>query len=136
MDLSNRSFLASFVAHENSPLFHLTFDPSGTLLVTADRDGQYLNIYQVIGYPIAPMLVEQSDGSDDDEDFAEFKNNNNQPNLTQSIIGGGQQQTQQHVVYKHLYRVFRGYTFAFIRVLFFCLLLFVFCLFNHNMYVL
>ena len=56
IDILKGDVLVNFIAHDSAPLMHIAFDPSGTLLVTADCDGTYLNVYQVIGFPIASQL--------------------------------------------------------------------------------
>eukprot|EP01083_Nonionella_stella_P047280 126536_1 len=82
IDYVSGDLLMNFVAHPSAPLMHIAFDDSGTLLVSADRDGIYLNVFQVIGYPMASLMKHTP---------------------------------QQPTVYRHLYRIYRGFRYAIIR---------------------
>eukprot|EP01083_Nonionella_stella_P269000 909751_1 len=53
IDYVSGDLLMNFVAHPSAPLMHID---SGMLLVSADRDGIYLNVFQVIGYPMASLM--------------------------------------------------------------------------------
>lgn len=45
--------VAHFVAHANSAISYLAFDPSGSLLFTADRQGHQFNIFRILPAPCA-----------------------------------------------------------------------------------
>ena len=94
VDIVKGDYLLNFVAHSNAPLIFLKYDTSGSLLVTADREGQFLNVYQIIAYPIESVVL--GHGIKDEE------------KINDGQLGGT-------TIYKHLYRVFRGFTYALIR---------------------
>lgn len=57
-DVLSKSVIAQFRAHK-SPISSLSFDPSGTLLVTASVQGHNINVYK-----ITPEPSGSSSGSD------------------------------------------------------------------------
>ena len=103
IDYKKGELLINFVAHSNAPLMYIAFDPSGSLLVTADRDGIYLNVFQVIGFPVCSQSAQRHDEhhlSNDENGKYDAANGDNNAKDT---------------VYRHLYRIYRGFRYAIIR---------------------
>lgn len=44
--------IAHFIAHRQSPVTSLSFDPSGMLLVTADKQGHDFNVFRIHPHPL------------------------------------------------------------------------------------
>jgi len=57
-DVVTKSVIAQFKAHD-SPIASLSFDPSGTLLVTASVHGHNFNVFQIM-----PRVSSNSSGSE------------------------------------------------------------------------
>ncbi|KAF5190150.1 Autophagy 18 f isoform [Thalictrum thalictroides] len=62
-DIVCKSVITQFKAHRN-PISALSFDPSGTLLVTASVQGHTINVFRIM-----PSLTGSSSGSDSDESY-------------------------------------------------------------------
>lgn len=48
--------IAHFVAHRASPVTSLSFDPSGMLVVTADKQGHDFNVFRIHPHPLSSAL--------------------------------------------------------------------------------
>ena len=83
VDVLSGEVVLSLVASDSAPLMQLAFDASGSLLVTADRDGIYLNVFQCVGFPTAATSSSSSRSS--------------------------------ACIWRHLYRIYRGFRNALIR---------------------
>lgn len=46
-DWNGEGLVAHFIAHSSDPITSLTFDPSGTLLMTSDQQGRYFHLFKV-----------------------------------------------------------------------------------------
>lgn len=52
-DWTGDSLVAHFVAHLTDPVVSLTFDPTGTLLLTADSQGRSFNLFKIMAHPFS-----------------------------------------------------------------------------------
>lgn len=48
--------VAHFPAHPTNPLVAMEFDPSGSLLVTADKSGHSFNVFRILAHPVSCSL--------------------------------------------------------------------------------
>ncbi|GAB6033542.1 Breast carcinoma amplified sequence 3 [Chamberlinius hualienensis] len=48
--------VAHFVAHVNGPVAAMQFDPSGVLLITADREGHNFHVFRILPHPSCSSL--------------------------------------------------------------------------------
>ncbi|XP_033108999.1 breast carcinoma-amplified sequence 3 homolog isoform X2 [Anneissia japonica] len=55
-DTSEEGLIAHFPAHHSHPISALAFDPSGTLLFTADKLGHDFNVFKVMSHPCGSSL--------------------------------------------------------------------------------
>lgn len=51
------SVIAHFVAHMNSPVVAMSFDHSGLLLVTADKEGHDFNVFRIHPHPLGSSMA-------------------------------------------------------------------------------
>lgn len=54
--LSHSAVVAHFVAHLHNPVVALNFDPSGLLLVTADKGGHDFHVFRIHPHPLGPAM--------------------------------------------------------------------------------
>jgi len=88
-DLTNQRVICHLKAH-SSPIAALAFNPTGSLLVTAGRHGQYIHVYEIIPQPAT-----------------------SQTSATNSANSSSSSTANGRAVF--LYRLFRGITHAVIR---------------------
>lgn len=50
-DWNGEGLVAHFIAHSSDPITSLTFDPSGTLLMTSDQQGRYFHLFKILIHP-------------------------------------------------------------------------------------
>ena len=50
-DADGDEFIAHFPAHANEPVCAMEFDPSGLMLVTADKLGHNFHVFKVMSHP-------------------------------------------------------------------------------------
>ncbi|ODM93590.1 Breast carcinoma-amplified sequence 3, partial [Orchesella cincta] len=55
--LSTASVIAHFVAHMNNPVVAMSFDHSGLLLVTADKEGHDFNVFRIHPHPLGASMA-------------------------------------------------------------------------------
>ena len=55
-DRDSEEFIAHFPAHANEPVCAIEFDPSGQMLVTADKLGHNFHVFKVMAHPLSCSL--------------------------------------------------------------------------------
>jgi len=54
--IPHSAYIAHFVAHMNHPVHSMRFDPSGLLLVTADKEGHDFHVFRIHPHPLGSSM--------------------------------------------------------------------------------